>query len=168
MGQSGKLTVIGAAYDNVADAMLDFKGMQDLNVEGEIGDLDAAIVTKEESGMLVLSNADSSGHFKGAAAGGIVGAVLGAVFPPSMIGMAALGAAAGAVVGGAKKHIGRGDIKELGELLAPGESGVLMVSERVSEKAADALFPNSIRKKGIKVEGDAEAIKAAVREAANG
>ena len=76
MGGDKELIVIGAAYDNVADAMKDYAQMQDFNVEGEIADYDAAIVTKEPSGMVVLSNADSTGHFKGAAAGAVVGGVL--------------------------------------------------------------------------------------------
>lgn len=166
MSTDGKLIVFGAAYEDVADAMVDFAELQDMHVEGEIADYDAGIVTKEPSGMLVLSNGDSTGHFKGAAAGATVGAVLGAVFPPSMLGLAALGAAAGAAIGGLKKHIGRGDIKSLGELLEPGESGILIVTERVSDKAVGALLSRSIRKKIIDVEGDAEAIKAAVRKAA--
>lgn len=166
MSKTDKLIVFGAAYADVGEAMKDFAELQDIHTEGGIGDYDAGIVTKEPSGMLVLSNADSTGRFKGAAAGAVVGGVLGAVFPPSMLGLAALGAAAGAVVGGVKKHIGRGDIKSLGELLQPGESGILLVTERASAEAEAALMPRASRKKSIEVEGDAEAIKAAVREAA--
>jgi len=165
MAKTDKLKVFGAAYGDVGDAMKDFAEMQSMHVEGEIGSYDAAIVTREPSGQLILSNGDSSGHFKGASAGAIVGAVLGAVFPPSMIGLAALGAGAGAIAGGSKKFIGRGDIKSLGDLLKPGESGILLVSDRVSDDAAASLMPRASRKNSIEVEGDAEAIKAAVRAA---
>lgn len=166
MAKTDKLKVFGAAYGDVGDAMKDFAEMQSMHVEGGVGDYDAAIVTKEPSGQLILSNGDSSGHFRGASAGVVVGAVLGAVFPPSMIVAAALGAGAGAIAGGSKKFIGRGDIKSLGDLLKPGESGILLVSERVSDDAAAALMPRALRKKSVDVEGDAEAIKAAVRAAA--
>jgi len=166
MGKSGKLIVFGAAYDDVGDAMKDFAEMKDMHGEHEIGDYDAGIVTREPSGMLILSNGDSTGHYKGATAGAVVGAVLGVVFPPSMLGLSALGAAAGAAIGGVKKHIGRGDIKSLGDLLQPGESGILLVTTSVSDKAGAALMPRAKRKKAIEVEGDAEAIVAAVRAAA--
>ena len=164
--KSDKLIVFGAAYSDVADAMADFSKVEDWRTEGEIGDYDGAIVTKEPSGMLVLSNGHSAGRFKGVSAGAVVGGMLGVVFPPSIIGMAALGAGAGAIAGRTKKHIGRGDIKSLGELLNPGESGILIVTDHVSDKAATELLPKAIRKKSIEVEGDAEAIKAAVLEAA--
>ena len=160
------LRVVGAAYDDVGEAMKDFADMQEMHAGGEIGAYDAAIVTKEESGMLVLSNGDSTGHFSGAKAGFVVGAVLGAVFPPSILAMGALGAGAGAIAGSATKFIGRGDLKSLGELLQPGESGILLVSDSVSEGAEWALMRRAKRKNAIDVEGDAEAIKAAVRAAA--
>lgn len=166
MGGSDRLKVVGAAYTDVADAMTDFAEMQYLYGEGEIGEYDAAIVTKETDGTLVLSNGDASGRFKGAAAGAVAGAVLGIIFPPSMLGLAALGAGAGALAGHVKSHISRSDIKELGELLNPGESGILLVSERIEDSALEKLMPRAARKKGMVVEGDAEAIKAAVRAAA--
>lgn len=164
MSSSDKWTVFGGAYSEVGDAMKDFAELQDLNVQGEVASYDAGLVTKEPSGMVILSNADSSGSFKGAAAGAMVGAVLGVVFPPSLIGLAALGAAGGAVAGSLSKHMGRGDFKDLGELLEPGESGILIVTERASDKAFEKLMSRASRKRAIKVEGDAEAIKAAVRE----
>ena len=166
MGKTDTLIVVGAAYSDVADAMADFSEVEDWHVEGEIADYDGAIVTKEPSGMLQLSNAHSAGRFKGVGAGAVVGGILGVVFPPSMIGMAALGAGAGALAGHTKKHIGKGDIKSLGELLNPGETGILIVTEHISDKAAVKLLPRAIRRNAIEVEGDAEAIKTAVREAA--
>jgi len=165
MASSGKLTVVGAAYADVGEAMKDYAEMQALYEEG-MGDYEAATVTKEMSGMLIVSNADASGRFRSSAKGAVVGAVLGMVFPPSVVGMAALGAAAGAAVGPVSRHLKRRDMKELGELLNPGESGIILVAESITDKAAAKLFPSSLRKKSIEVEGDAEAIKAAVREAA--
>ncbi len=164
--KAGILKVFGAAYEDVGDAMKDFADMQSMHVEGQIGDYDAAIVTKEPSGQLIVSNGDSSGHFKGATAGAVVGAVLGAVFPPSMIALAALGAGAGAIAGGSKKFIGRGDMKSLGDLLQPGRSGIILVSERISDEAAANLMPRALRKKSTEVEGDAEDVVAAIRTAA--
>lgn len=165
MAESGKLTVVGAAYADVGEAIKDYTDMQLLYGEG-MGDYDAATVTKEMSGMLIVSNADASGRFKASAKGAVVGAVLGMAFAPAVLGMAALGAATGAATGRVKRHLKRRDMKELGELLNPGESGIILVTESITDKAAAKLFPHAMRKKSIEVEGDTEAIKAAIHEAA--
>lgn len=167
MGDSDKVIVFGAAYDDVGEAMKDYAEMQEMYGDGKIGDYDSAIVTKEPGGKLVLSNGDSSGHFKGGVKGAVAGAILGIIFPPSALGLAALGAASGAAAGRVKKHLKRSDIKSLGDLLSPSESGILMVTDRVSDEAGAALMTRAKRKKAIRVEADAEKIIAAVRAAAN-
>ena len=162
------LLVYGAAYDDVGEAMKDFADIKAMWGDKEIGDYDGAILTKEPSGMLILTNADSSGRFKSTFKGLFVGAVLGVVFPPSVLGMAALGAGAGAITGKAKRHLDRTDFKSLGDLLEPGESGILLVTTRVSDWAAPKVLSRAKRHKSIEVEGDAEAIIAAVRAEAEG
>jgi uncharacterized membrane protein len=166
MDSPDKVLVFGAAYGDVGEAMADYAEMKDLHRDGELGDYDAAIVTKEPSGMLIVSNSDAAGRFKSGSKGAVVGAVLGLVFPPSAIGMAALGAAAGGAMGQVKRHLKRSDMKELGELLQPGESGIILVTESVTDHAAKALFNRAIRAKALEVEADTEAIKAAVKNAA--
>jgi uncharacterized membrane protein len=166
MDSPDKVLVFGAAYGDVGEAMADYAEMKDLHRDGELGDYDAAIVTKEPSGMLIVSDADAGGRFRAGTKGAVVGAVLGLVFPPSAIGMAALGAVAGGTMGQVKRHLKRGDMKELGELLQPGESGIILVTDRATEKAVKALFNRAKRANALEVEADTEAIKAAVRDAA--
>ncbi len=164
MSESGKLVVYGAAYAEVGEAMKDYREMQPLHVEGQMGEFDAAIITKEPSGMIIVSESDSSKRFKSAGKAAVVGAVLGIVFPPSALAMAAVGGAVGAAT--VSKYLKRGDMKELGELLNPGESGIMLVTEWLDENAGAKLFGRAIRKKAIAMEGDAEAIKSAVKSMA--
>jgi len=164
MSESGKLIVYGAAYAEIGEAMKDYQEMQPLYIEGQMGEFDAAIIVKEPSGMIIVSEADSSGRFKSAGKAAVVGAVLGIVFPPSALAMAAVGGAAGAAM--VSKHLKRSDMKEIGEVLNPGESGIMLVTERLDENAGAKLFGRAIRKKAAWVQGDAEAIKAAIRQAA--
>jgi len=166
MGGSDKLLAYGARYGDAGDAMKDFAEIKTMHLNDEVGDYDAAILTKEPSGTLMLTNGDSTGRFKSGFGGAVVGAVLGVVFPPTVLGMAALGAGAGAIAGRAKQHISRGDIKSLGDLLEPGESGIILVTDSVSDWAAGKLFAHAVSKKAIEVEGDSEAIVAAIRAAA--
>ena len=167
MGDSDKLLVFGAAYADSGDAMADYYEIRELYGNGEIGVYDAAVMTREASGEVVVANADSAGRGKVAGKGAVVGAVLGVVFPPSVLGLAALGAATGAAAGRVSRHLKRADLKDIGELLQPGESGVILVTESVSDWAAKKLLSRSMRQKRGEVEGDAEAIAAAIKQAAD-
>jgi uncharacterized membrane protein len=166
MGETGPLKVFGAAYDDAFEAVKDFEEIQTMHADREIGAYDGAIVTKEQSGALMVTNSDSSGWGTGAAKGAAAGAVLGAIFPPSILVMAAVGAVAGAAVGGAKAPLGRADMKDLGDVLEPGETGILVVTDKASDWAATNMMKRAKRKKSGEVEGDAQDIKDAIRRAA--
>lgn len=161
MSEPDKLIVYGAAYAEIGEAMKDYQEMQPLYIEGQMGEFDAAIITKEPSGMIIVSEADSSGRFKSAGKAAVIGAVLGIVFPPSALVLAAVGGAVGAAT--VSKHLTRVDMKEIGEVLNLGESGIMLVTERLDENAGAKLFPRAIRKRAAWVEGDAAAIKDAVK-----
>ena len=60
--------------------------------------------------------------------GAIVGAVVGILFPPSIIGAAALGAGGGALVARMTRALGRSKVKDLGETLDSGAMAIIVVS----------------------------------------
>jgi uncharacterized membrane protein len=67
--------------------------------------------------------------------GAAAGAVVGLLFPPSIIGTAIVGGAAGSVVGYFWRSLDRGDIKELGELLDSGQAALIVVGkDRLDEE----------------------------------
>jgi uncharacterized membrane protein len=165
MADKGMLTVFAAGYDEIGDAMKDFSDMKSLHTEGQLGGYDAALVKKEPSGQVVISNVDSTGRFHAGATGAVIGGVLGAIFPPTIVGMAAVGTAAGAAGSNMRDHLKRSDFKELGALLQDGCSGILLVTDEVTERGIDELLGRSTRKVHTRTEVDAEAIKKAVGEA---
>ena len=65
-------------------------------------------------------------------------------------------------------QLSRGDFKELGDLLRPGESGILLVADSITDSAAAKLMPRALRTVSAESQGGAEAIKDAVRRAAGG
>lgn len=57
----------------------------------------------------------------------VVGAVVGVLFPPSILGAAVVGAGGGALVARMTRGLGRGKVKDLGEALDGGAMGVIVV-----------------------------------------
>ena len=85
------LFVFLGAYASEADARADYEVLQDLHVEGAVGTYDAAVITKDADGKVHV-NKDELPTRHGAWTGIAAGAVLGIIFPPSIIGTAAVGA----------------------------------------------------------------------------
>lgn len=166
MKEPNEFIVITGVYGDAGQAILDFEEMQKLFADKEVGEYDAAQILKEPDGRLVVMNTDSTGRFKSAAKGALAGAVLSLAFPPGVLVMGALGAAAGGAIGPVKGHLKREDMKEIAELLNPGETGILLVTQSATDYAKDNLFPRAMRKRGLVVEGDVEAVKAAILQAA--
>jgi uncharacterized membrane protein len=64
---------------------------------------------------------------------------VGILFPPSVIGSAVVGGAAGALIGHLRRGMSRGDMKDLGETLEAGTAALVVLGEsKLSEKIATA------------------------------
>lgn len=165
MVEKPMVTVLIGGYEDYWVAMQDFKDIHELHLEKALGAYEAAIVKKEPDGEVVVAQVKASERGKGAAAGAVIGGVAGVLFPPSIVGTALLGTAAGAWAGGSRKPLKRGDLKELGGLLPEGGTGVVVVAENATEFGVENALPGTRRKTHMTVEPDADAIKSAVGEA---
>ncbi len=130
--------VFGAVYDNTADAELDYEAVKSLYYDWQlIDDFDAAIVAKRDDGKVKIVKKHEQptrrGGWRGAGVGLATGAVI-ALFPAAAIGSGLLaattagGAAIGAIAGHVTKGMTRSGLKELGERLDEGESGLVVVA----------------------------------------
>ena len=119
MAKENSTFLLVGAYSSVDDAQADYDVVKELHYEKVIGGFDAAVITKDDDGKVHV-NKDETATRKGGWGGGGVGAVVGLVFPPALIGSAVVGAAAGAFGGHLKKGLSRSDMKEIGELLEAG------------------------------------------------
>jgi uncharacterized membrane protein len=130
-----------AAYDDAADAELDYEGVFELHAAGLIGTFDAAVVEKQNGKVRVHKTEKPTQH--GAWTGIAVGALAGILFPPSIIGSAIVGGTAGGVVGHLWRGMSRGDLKDLGELLDEGQATLIVIGrsrlgEQIEKAAARA------------------------------
>ena len=121
--------------ENVARA--DYDVVKGLHAIGAVGTYDAAVITKDDGKVHV--NKDETATRTGAWGGAAVGAVVGILFPPAIIGAALLGAAAGGIGGHLWRGMSRADVKEFGEIIDDGQAALVIVGEsRLRQAVEDA------------------------------
>ena len=128
MDPNTPMTLAGAVYKTRPEAVEAFKTVWGTRHQGECDHMALAVLTKDENGQLQVERHDSTTKHL-AWTGVAVGAALAVVCPPA--GIAALGGAGagvGAWVGHFWHQIPKEDIRELGDLLESGESGIFVVA----------------------------------------
>ncbi len=120
--------VYAAAYASLDDADADYDTLLDLHDADLVGTYDVAIITRDDDGKVHVTKHEKPTQH-GAWTGAAVGAVLGILFPPSLIGAAAVGAGSGALIGHLARVMSRSDMKELGDLIDDGQAALIVVGE---------------------------------------
>ena len=151
--------VIAAIYPTEDGAKSTLDQLQQMKKDDIIHIIDAATMRKEADGKVHTYQADIP-HAKSAAVkGGVIGAVVGIIFPPAILAATALGAAAGAVGGKTMNVALKADgIKQTANELEPGTSAIIAVIEdRWVDKVVQGLEGYSkLLKEGL----DADAVAA--------
>jgi uncharacterized membrane protein len=117
-----------ATYPDEMAALDDYQTVKGLHAGGLVGAYDAAVVTKDAAGK-VHENKDETATRHGAWWGVAAGAAVGVIFPPAILGAAAVGGVIGGVSGHLAKGMSRSRAKELGDFIDPGEAGLVVVGE---------------------------------------
>ena len=119
------LTTTIAVYPDLPTAESDWAKLESAAESHSIDLADAALVQRPASGETITVHRQSHhGWGKGA----VAGAVVGVLFPPSLIGAAAVGAGGGAVIARMNRSLDRGDIKDLGEVMDSGEVALVALT----------------------------------------
>ena len=124
-----------AAYDEEDDARADYEVLKELHAAGVIGTYDAALITKDDEGKVHVHKREKPTQH-GAWTGVGVGALLGILFPPSILGSAVVAGAAGGLMGHLWHGMSRGDMKDLGEALDDGDAALVIVGRSKLEETA--------------------------------
>jgi uncharacterized membrane protein len=128
------------------------------------------VVKREDDGTIEVQKATDHSTRRGLIWGAVGGAVLGVIFPPSIIASAAVLGAGGAAVGKARELHHKSEIAdELADALAPGHSGIIaLVSDpgevkirealakanRVVERAVDKVVADDIKAAAKEIEAE--------------
>ena len=150
MADYDTFVLFGAVYTNSDVAQMDYDAVKSLYYDWQLIDnFDAAIVQKRDDGRVKIlkkhEQPTRKGGWRGAGLGLATGAVI-ALFPAAAIGSGLLaattgtGAALGAVAGHVAGGMSRSDLKELGEHLDAGQTGLIVVAAAdVSSKVEKAI-----------------------------
>src|SRR5262245_4463960 len=157
-------TLIAAQYALEEDALADYDAVRALYTDlGIIDTYDAAVVTKDMEGKVRIVTKVEEPTRHGAVAGLAVGLAvraLVALFPAVALGAGlAVGGASGAVLGATAGHVAAGmsrsDLKDIGELLDAGTSGLVVVAADVEGRVEAAIQRGKdIAKKQVQIDAD--------------
>ena len=128
-----------ATYDDVADARQDYQEVKQAHSQGLIGDYDAAIVWKNDKGKIEIDSVGEETSRKWLWAGLGVGALIGLIFPPSILATSAIGALTGAVIGKFRDGIAQGDLEQIGEALTGDNAALVVVAQNRVAEALDKI-----------------------------
>jgi uncharacterized membrane protein len=154
-----------AVYDSIDDAEADYEAVFDLHALGAIGTFDSAVIRKEEDGKVRVTKTEKPTQH-GAWTGAGVGALVGIIFPPPLIGTAIVGAGAGGLIGHLRKGISRGDLKEFGDDLENGTAAVVVIGESKLEEQLEKAMKRADKLIAKEIEGDAEELQREIDAAA--
>jgi uncharacterized membrane protein len=154
--------VIAASYDAVDAAVSDYDVVHDLYSEWNLIDTyDAAVITREDGKVKIVKKHEQPTR-QGAWGGlgiGLVGGALVALFPAVALGAGLLvggagGAGLGALAGHVAAGMSRSDLKDLGELLDDGHSGLVVIAATDVEARVEAALKSAgkITKKQLRAD----------------
>lgn len=133
-------TVLVAAYRDLPTVEADWSQLE-AAAKGGLYVADAAVVARDADGdPKILERQSHHGWGKGA----LAGAVVGVLFPPSLIGGAIAGGLAGGAVAKFTRALGRGKLKNLGEVLDRGEIALVAVVDTTSMVAFENALQGAV------------------------
>jgi uncharacterized membrane protein len=163
--------VLANQYDSEQDALADYDAVRNLYTQlGIVDTYDAAVITRGADGKVSIVKKVEEPTRHGGAIGLVVGLAVGALvalFPAvalgtSLIAGSAIGAAAGAVAGHVARGMKRSDLKELGELLDQGQSGLVVVAATDIGDRVNAAITRAQKRTKAMLQADAKDLKAEI------
>ena len=142
---SNDLFIYAVCYDSEEMAREDLETFQDIASVGVVGKYDTAILQKTAEGRVKVEKHGTeakSGAWKGAIAGGIVGLL----FPPTILAGALTGAAAGGIAGKLWGGMSRSDLKDLGEVLDYGQTGLVIIGESTLDEFVEKALKRAAKR----------------------
>jgi uncharacterized membrane protein len=165
MSKTDGVFIYIGTYGSEVDAKADYAVVKELHSMGAVGTYDAAVVTKDDNGRVHI-NKDETTTRHGAWGGAGVGALVGILFPPSIIGSALVGAAIGGVSGHLWKGMSRADVKEFGDAIDSGEAALVVVGETTIESYLEKAQLKAQKQVAKELQIDKRDVDQAVQEAA--
>lgn len=169
------LLVYCGVYDRADDAQADYDLVKELHTQaGLIDAYDAAIVERNDDGKVKIVKKHETPTRVGGVLGGGIGLATGlaiVLFPAAAIGGGLLlgttgaGALLGSIAGHAAAGMSRSDLKDLGESLDEGQSGLIVVAVSDMEAKVRAAMKHAKKVQEKQLKSDQKALEAEAAEA---
>jgi uncharacterized membrane protein len=156
--------IYAATYPDQAGAEADYDTLLDLHADKLVGTYDVAIIIKDAQGKIHIDKHEKPTQH-GAWGGVAVGALVGVLFPPSVLGAAVVGGVIGGVGGHLKKGMSRDSAKELGDLLESGQAGLIVIGESRLEEQLNNLLTRAEKSVEKEIEADSKEFKKELEQA---
>ena len=169
MSEKDTLIVLGASYDSVSDAEVDYEAVKALYANAGVGhEFDAAVLERGDDGKVKVADKHEASTRHGAWEGLAIGA-LAAILPGIGLGVGmAAGAGIGAITGHIKGGMSDDDLKQLGTVLDKGQAGLVVIyaTNMADQIAASIKAEDRYISKAIDANADelAKQVKAAEGE----
>ena len=160
----GPVFLYAAAYNSEGDARADYEVLLEAHAEGWVGTYDAAVLHKTPDGKVHVHKEEKPTQH-GAWTGAGVGALVGLVFPPAIIGSAIVGAAAGGLIGHLEGGMSRADLKEIGDYLEENEAALIVIAENRVEEELEKRLTRAEKIMEKEVDADAKELEKQLNEA---
>ena len=155
MSKDNPVFVYGAVYADRDDADADYDTLLDLHSADLVGSYDVALVYKDDDGKVHVTKHEKPTQH-GAWTGAAVGALVGIVFPPAILGAALVGAAAGGGIGHAMGGMSRSDAKELGDYLDTGQAALVVIGKSRLQEQLDKALTHAEKTQEKEIDADGE------------
>jgi uncharacterized membrane protein len=154
-----------AAYGDPKAAEHDWNDIKTLAKEDLIDVEGLMLVSRESDGKIHVKD-NAHDVRKGAAVGAVAGVVVGAIFPPAILGSAVVGAVAGGGIGGLRDRKKKKEIREdVENVLPPNSSGIVVLfREKWMEQVESVLAAADHLTKHEVDDESAEAVKEAATQ----
>jgi uncharacterized membrane protein len=166
----GAYTLFAADFSDIESAWEAYEALKSIE-DGRHVEIEGVVVVKRDAdGTLEVQKATDHSTKRGLAWGVVGGVVLGVIFPPSILGSAAVLGAAGAAAGKARELHHRNELAtDLQDVILPGHSGILaLVSDPGAVEIRKALEKADTIVESAVDDVAARDIKAAAHEAESG
>jgi uncharacterized membrane protein len=147
--------VYAAVYADRTDAEADYETLLDLHSAALVGTYDVALMHKDDEGKVHVSKHEKPTQH-GAWTGAAVGALVGVIFPPAILGSAVVGAAAGGGIGHVMRGMSRKDARELGEQLDSGQAALIVIGRSRVQEQLDKALSRAEKSEEREIDADAK------------
>ena len=148
MDEPATTFAIVAAYSDLGLAREDFAAVEDLATAHELHLDDAVLLRHSGEGRVEVVLHDARSIARGAEGGIIVGALVGLMFPPALVGML-VGAVAAGGIGAAAGNLWHGfsrrELRELGDAVEEGEAAIVAIGSEAFAGEVEQAVPNATR-----------------------